>query len=157
MTEQDPNDLSQWSDQSQSITLEQMDELVANLAAKRKAHAAAKAEATERYKELAEAENLLIGALKASGKKKYEMDGVGLVYISHKDTFPTPKTNEEKIALFNYIKQKYGPDVLMNMSGINHQTLNSWAKKEIEADPLVKIPGLGLPTTEEQLNFRSKE
>lgn len=155
MTEE-TQDLSAWSDQSQSITLEQMDELINQLAAKREAHAKAKEVAAEIYKELTEAENKLIGALKASGRKKYELEGVGLAYISFKDTFATPKTNQEKIALFNYIKEKYGPDSLMGMTSINHQTLNSWAKKEIEDNALVKIPGLGLPTTEEILNFRRK-
>ena len=150
-------DLSEWTDQSAQITLEQMDQLVEDLSTKRAVHTKAKEEAAKLYAELVEAEQKLVGALKASGKTKYEKEGVGLVYISHKTTWTTPKTNEQKISLFNYIKAKHGADALMGLTSINHQTLNSWANKETEADPLVQIPGLELPTTQETLNFRSKK
>lgn len=98
-------------------------------------------------------EKKVLAALKAKGKTKYEVEGVGRVNIIMKETYETPKTNEQKIALFNYIKSKYGPDVLMSMTSINHQTLNSWCNKEIDSDPSVKIPGLNPPTSDEQVRF----
>lgn len=123
----------------------------------RRAYEDKKAEATLAHNELEEAEKVLKNLLKASGKTKYEAEGIGLAYIVTKETFPTPKTNQQKTELFNYIKGKYGPDTLMSLVGVNHNTLNSWAKKELEADPLVEIPGLDQPTSEEILHFRKKD
>jgi hypothetical protein len=149
--------LQEWAESQQnSISLEQMDSLVAALKQKRDEHTKAKEAATKIYHELEEAEKSVINALKSSGKSKYELEEVGLVYISHKETYTTPKTNEQKTELFNFIKAKHGPDALMSMVSINHQTLNSWAAKEVEADPLLTIPGLELPTATETLNFRKK-
>jgi len=155
--DQEQDNLSEWMDQpSESMTMEQMDILVQDLRAKRAQYEQAKEASKKIYADLEEAENKVLGALKAAGKRKYEVDGVGLVYTTVKDTFATPKSNEDKTKVFNYIKEKYGPDVLMSMVGINHQTLNSWAGKEIEADPLLQIPGLAAPTSEEILCFRKK-
>lgn len=150
-------DLSEWAEQStQSISLEQMDQLVQSLKAKREKHKEAKEAAAKIYEELEEAEKAVIGALKSSGKSKYEAEGVGLVYISHKTTYSTPKTIDDKTKLFNYIKGKHGNDALMTLVSINHQSLNSWANKETEENPLLEIPGLDQPTATETLNFRTK-
>lgn len=150
--------LSEWAEQPvESISLETMDKLVQDLADLRAKHKAAKDVASEIYKELAEAEQLVINALKVSGKKKYENEHVGRVNIVVKETYATPKTNEDKQKLFDYIDRKYGADVLISLLGINHQTLNSWANKETEQDPLVQIPGLQAPTSEETLRFTSKK
>ena len=130
--------------------------MVQKLKEKRDAHKEAKEAAAKIYKDLEEAEKEVLNALKASGKNKYELEGVGLVYIAHKTTYTTPKTNEDKTKLFNYIKDKHGPDALMSLVSINHQSLNSWANKETENDPLLEIPGLEAPTAAEILNFRSK-
>lgn len=133
-----------------------MDQLVQDLRAKREKHKVAKEVAAAIYTELEAAENMVIGALKSSGKSKYEAEGVGLVYISHKTSYTTPKSNEEKQALFDYIKAKNGPAALMSLVSINHATLNSWANKETEDNPLLEIPGLQQPTATETLNFRAK-
>ena len=146
--------LSEWMDTpSQSISLEQMDEYLRQLSKKRAEHAAAKEEAARIYHELEEAEKTVLNALKNSGKTKYELEGIGRVNIIHKETFSTPKTNEQKIALFNYIKSKYGGEALMAMTTINHQTLNSWCNKEIEGEPGLQIPGLDAPTASEEVRF----
>ena len=152
------DNMQEWMGQeAQEITLEQMDQMIRALSIKRAEHKAAKEAASLIYQELEEAESRVIGALKASGKTKYEAEGVGLAYISHKTTYTTPKTIEDKTKLFNYIKEKHGPDSLMGLVSINHQSLNSWANKETENEPLFKIPGLAEPTAEEVLNFRAKK
>lgn len=147
-------DLSEWMDQpSTNMTIEEMDKLVQLLSQKRAEHAAAKEEAARIYHDMEDAEKAVLGALKALGKTKYEMEGIGRVNIITKEIYSTPKTNEQKIALFNYIKSKYGGETLMAMTGINHQTLNSWANKEIESDPTLQIPGLDAPTSNEEVRF----
>lgn len=156
--DQQENNLAEWTESEvPATTLAQMDTMIATLSQKRAEHKAAKAEADRILAEVEEAEKLVISALKSNGKTKYELEGVGLVYISFRDSFTTPKTNEQKIALFNYIKSKHGPDVLMGLTSINSMTLNSWAKKEIESDPTLQIPGLESPTSTEILNFRKKD
>lgn len=92
--------------------------------------------------------------LKAAGRRKYEAEGVGLVYITEDTSFTTPKTTEDKNKLFHYIEQKYGKEVLDSMLSIHSAKLNSWATKEIETDPTLKIPGLQDPVIEETISLR---
>ena len=153
-------DMSEWMPQQQTlgtVTTEQLDEAIAQMKLLRSQYEEKKRLAAEAHSLVEEAENRVIGLLKASNKSKYEAEGVGLAYIVTKETWTVPKANDKKQELFNYIKQKYGPDVLMAMVGINFETLNSWAKKELEADPLQHIPGLEQPTSEEILYFRKRE
>lgn len=152
MSENQELDMSEWTDQTE-ISLEQVEGLIRNLQEKRVEHTAAKDIATKLYHELEEVEKRVLNALKAKGKTKYELEGIGRVNIISKEIYPTPKTNEQKVALFNYIKAKYGGDTLMSMTSINHQTLNSWCNKETEADPALKIPGLDAPTSVEEVRF----
>lgn len=100
-----------------------------------------------------------MNTLKTAGKTKYECEGVGLVNVITKFNWTTPKTNDEKLKLFKYIENTYSDDVLLTMTSINYQTLNSWAKSEMEIhekDPTFSIPGLAEPTSAEVLSFRSK-
>ncbi len=95
-------------------------------------------------------EERLIGLLKAVGRDSFNVPGVGTAYISHRQNFTTPKTGEDKVALFTFIKNKYGEEVLRSMLNIHSATLNSWAKKELE-EGVLTIPGLGQPTSTETM------
>ncbi len=136
--------------------MEAMDELIKQYRTARDEYDESKRLSAEKHSIAEDLKGKVIGALKANGRTKYEAEGVGLVYISSKETYETPKTAEQKLALYDYIKNKYGEAVLIAMQGINHQTLNSWANKETEADPTLRIPGLLDPTSEETLNLRRK-
>lgn len=122
----------------------------------RLAYDEAKAASTEAHNYVEEVEHKVMNALKLNGRTKYEVEGVGLVYTSSKEVYTTPKTTSDKKALFGYIKDKYGPETLMSMLGINHQTLNSWANKETETGEIMEIPGLAQPTEAITLSFRRK-
>lgn len=98
---------------------------------------------------------LVMKTLQANGRDSYAVDGVGTVYISSKEVYRVPKTNEEKNLLFTYIKEKYGPDALMSLVGIHSATLTSWANEESEKG-VMSIPGLEAPTMVETLNMRKK-
>lgn len=156
---QDENLMDQWEQAEQETaspsTLEQMDNLIQELARARATYEEKKRASTEAHDALEEVEKKVIGALKANGRSKFEAEGVGLAYISEREVYTVPKDTGNKTKLFNYIKEKYGPDALMSMVGINYQTLNSWANKEIEAG-VMQIPGLEAPTMQETLNFRRK-
>lgn len=139
-----------------NITVEQLDEMVADYQRKRDVYEAAKRESSDKYKELAEAESKLQETLKAMGKKSYKLEGVGTFTRVMKEVVKTPKTNDDKTQLFEWIKQNHGPDVLMSMVSINHQTLNSFYREEAKRaeDPAFKIPGVEAPTSVENVSFR---
>ena len=98
-------------------------------------------------------EDKLLSLLKTVGRDSFKTPGVGVASITHRQNFTTPKTGDDKVKLFDYIKDKYGEEVLRSMIGIHSATLNSWAKKEIEAGALT-IPGLAEPTATELISFR---
>lgn len=137
------------------MTLEQMDQLVKQMKEARAKYEAAKKLSGDAYKELEDIENKVVASLKAAGKSKYNVDGIGTVSWYVKESFTTPKVNEDKTRLFNYIKEKYGPDVLMSMVSIHSATLNSFANKETE-NGVMEIPGLAAPTGTEILSFRKE-
>lgn len=152
------NMMDQWDQVGpapESVSLEQMDQLVTDYRKARDAYDAAKKVSSELSAKADVAEERLVAALKASRRSKYEVDGVGLVFIKEVEQYTTPKTVAQKNALFNYIKTKHGPDALMGMVSINSQTLNSWANREAE-EGVMEIPGLEAPTIRESLNLRRK-
>ena len=144
---------------SRQVTTEELDQLVKQVVAMRAEYDRLKAVASEANQKVEEAEKVLMGTLKAAGKSKYECEGVALVNLVTKENWTTPKEVEDKRMLYEYIKKKYSDDVLVKMTSINYQTLNSWAKAEIEihvADPSFKIPGIGNPTSTEVLSLRKR-
>jgi hypothetical protein len=141
---------------TQQTSLAEMGLLIQKLQAARDSYEAAKKASNAKYQELEEVEKEVMNTLKANGRTKFEEEGVGLAYIVQKEIYATPKTIDQKQALFEYIRQKYGPETLTNMLSINHQSLNSWCNKEVEAEPTLQIPGLDQPTSVETLNFRRK-
>lgn len=150
--------LEQWdqADQPENITVEAMDLLVQQMSAAKKTYEARQEEADEAKKDFDSCKKQMLGALLALKRDNYSVDGHGLAYIARKEVYTVPKTNEDKNKLFTYIKEKYGPDVLMSMVGIHSQTLTSWANKETETGEVQTIPGLDQPTMIETLNFRKK-
>lgn len=154
---QDPMDEWMPTRLGQPTQIADMDRLIKKLSEARAIYDAAKKASSQRYHELEEVEKEVMGALKTNGRTKFEAEGVALVYVTTKEIYQTPKTPGQKQSLFDYIAGKYGPETLLAMLGINHQTLNSWANKEVESDPTLAIPGLEAPTSVETLYFKSKE
>lgn len=140
------------------LSVEELDTLVANLKAQRDECKRLEALKTDAEKLKAKIEGMILEFLRASGKSKYFVDGIGTVYQIEKLVFPTPKTVEQKEALFEYIRSKYGEDALSGYLSINHNTLNSFAnsemKEELKKDPGFKIPGLEEPTMRTSLGMR---
>lgn len=149
--------MGEWLPQDQATTIDQMDSLITKLKSARDSYDEAKKASTEKYHALEEVEKEVMNTLKANGRTKFEAEGVASVSIQTKEVFTTPKTNDQKKALFSYIQSKYGVDVCTSMLSINHNTLQGWANREIENDPALQIPGLDQPTSVETLYFRSKK
>ncbi len=142
---------------SESVSLAELDKLVEDYKKKREAYDAAKKVSGELYSISEEAENKILSVLKAANKKSYKVDGIGTVTRVQKQIVTVPKDVEQKRALFNWIKEQYGVDVLDEMVSINHQKLNGFYNEEVEkhkSNPLFAIAGLDAPTDVENLSFR---
>lgn len=152
--------LDEWNEQTAetptNLTVEQMDEMIHRLRELKETKEAHDEVAKEASAAFEAHRKLVLDALKHLKRDNYSVDGAGLVYVSRKEVYTVPKTNEDKTKLFNYIKEKYGPDSLMAMVGIHSATLTSWANKETETGEVMEIPGLELPTMIETINFRKK-
>jgi hypothetical protein len=104
-------------------------------------------------------ETQIMQHLKDAGTTGY-LSKHGRVDIRSSMSFKTPKDNEQKKALFDYIKA-YGDDVYLSLLSVNSQTLNAWAKTEIEYATKegkfpFAIPGLDEPISYETIAFRKK-
>jgi hypothetical protein len=131
----------------------EMDQLIQELQEARAKYEELKRISTEAYHQLEEVERKVIGALTYNNRTKYQVEGIGTVYLSHKETWSVPKSVDDKRKLFKYIADKHGVDALDAMLSIHHVTLNSFAKKETESGQM-QIPGLAEPTATVTLNFR---
>lgn len=155
----------QWAEtaaQGTTITTEDLDRLVTNYRVKREVYEAMSAEKTKAYNELDEAEGALKEAMTGAGKRKYHVDGVGLVFFVEKFVVPTPKNLDQKRKFFDYINQTYGETFLMDKLSIHHQVLQKLYNdafeeaKEQGKGAEFHIPGLEQPTSQVSLNFRKE-
>jgi hypothetical protein len=117
--------------------------------------------------ELAEESDVkIMNALKAAGKSKYYVDGLGTAYLTTKSSVKVPGSIKEKVKFFDYLKQ-IGNDVFLSMATVNSSTLNSWynAKMEEAAERAkeqgtviqFEVPGIEAPTMRETLGFRAEK
>ena len=97
-----------------------------------------------------------INILKAHKREAYSLEGAVSVDIRSKEVYRVPQTNADKTKLFNYIKEKQGPDALMSMVSIHSATLTTWANEE-SSQGVMSIPGLEAPTMTETLYVRRKK
>ena len=146
-----------WTEANASITVEQLDNLVAEYLKAREVYEAAKKVSGQHYAEYQVLENKLVATLTEAGKKSYKVDGVGTATRVQKSVVTVPKDVTAKRELFGWITDTYGKDVLDTLVSINHQSLNSFYNQEVERhkdNPLFLMPGLDAPTTVESLSFR---
>jgi len=138
--------------EADSLTLTQLDEYIKKLIDLRTEYDEAKKKASEVNALVEEQEAFVLGILTKLNRNSYDAEGIAKVTKCMSVTYKVPKEPGSKKELFNYIKDKYGPDNLMAMVSINHQTLNSWAKQELQE--VSTIPGLELPTSMEYIQVR---
>lgn len=88
--------------------------------------------------------------------EKHNVPGLGSVYAQQKFSWKVPKDEDRREAFFNYLKQK---QIFESMVTVPSATLNSFAKKELEAaveegNVDFEVPGLGEPTSYHVLGMR---
>jgi len=138
------------------ITLKELDGHIKELLELRDKYTEAKKAASEINATVEEKENFVLDLLTKIGRSSYDAEGLAKVTKCMQTSYKVPKEIDKKQALFNYIKGKYGGDALMGLVSINSQTLNSWAKSELENPDVKSIPGLDLPTSSEYISIRRK-
>lgn len=147
------------SDESGGVSVEDLDNAIKNMNELDLVREAKKKDYSEANEAYESARFEVLSILKAAGKSKYFVDGLGTAYIINRATFKTPKDLNQKEEFFNYVTQKHGVDVVRSLITVNHQTLNAFCKKELEAaietgNAVFQIPGVGEPTVEQTIGFR---
>ena len=100
-------------------------------------------------------ESKVMSVMQQFNKTSYR-SSYGLLVRSERWSWKTPKSDEDKQAFYGYLKSK---GLFDTMISVNSQTLNSFAKKELElakeeGDLDFKLPGLGEPTLNEMIALR---
>lgn len=150
-----------WLDESEKpmdqVTLEQFEELC-NLVCKQKAYIktieTTLDTANEHLKKLS---NQVAHIFEKFGKTSHK-SAMGTISLVNLETYTTPKTREEKEALFNYMKS-LSEDVYWAKVGVNHQSLQAFCKEEMAAalekgDTAFRVPGVGEPTLLPQIRVK---
>jgi hypothetical protein len=111
----------------------------------------------QKHAQMKKLEQQLIETIKLSGLERYSVPELGSISLVQSMVFPTPKSNEDKEALFGYIREEYGEDALLAYTSINFQALNFFLRTEYEKfaeqNEAKVIPGVESPTVRETLRF----
>lgn len=157
----DLEDLSQFTNEEvRAVDTAELDKLIAEMRQAESEYDEAKKIATEKNAIREEKRQLVLDTLKACGKSKYHVDGLGTASLVTVMSVNTPKTIDEKRELFKYIRAQHGDDALMALLSINYQSLNSFVRTELEThkdDPAFIVPGVGAPKSETDIRFRSEK
>lgn len=138
-------------------SIKEIDELSLQYVKARAEYEAKKTAASEAYKEVEKLEFDLLDKLSKAGKNQWRMDGVGLFSVKTTMNVTTPKTLENKLALFDYVMSKYGKEVVADKFAMHSKSLQGFYNEELQAssDPsLFVLPGIDAPTASQSLSFR---
>lgn len=114
------------------------------------------AQAAAIQEQLGALEVAILNGMEQSETDKISLDGIGTVYKIDRFTVQTPKSIDDKKALFEYFEER---GIFNEMVSVNSQTLNAFYKEENEAalkrgDVDFKLPGVGEPKLSQSLGFR---
>jgi FtsZ-interacting cell division protein YlmF len=146
--------LDEWEEATvyEEVSVEDIDKAMKDYAEKRADYEAKKELSNLADAETKEAKTRLINILKASGKTKWEVEGIGKASVTTKMTVTTPKEFDEKKKMLDYINS-LGQEVFISLVNVNHMTLNSFYNQQKELDPSFEIPGVGMPVAEDNIRF----
>lgn len=136
------------------ITLEEFELLCANLFVQSKQIDTIEAALKEENAKLLEMKNRVQSILQKHNKSSYK-SSFGTVYQSEIFQVTTPKTEEDKQALFEFLKSR---GLYLTMVSVNSKTLQSFCKSEFEDckenGNEFNIPGVKDPTFVKRLNLK---
>lgn len=141
-----------------TITLKDFEELCASLFKQRTQvqelqHAADEAKAVQM-----KIQAQVMACMDEHGKDQHRVAGHGLLYLVNKFRVTTPKTVEEKKALFEFLGEQ---GTFYEYASVNSNTLNSLYDAEFEkaktrGDVDFKLPGVGDPVLVRTMSFRKE-
>jgi 2,3-bisphosphoglycerate-independent phosphoglycerate mutase len=142
----------------QALTVEQMDQLVVDLKAKEIQYEEAKTLSDALYAEYTQAKARIIEALESTNRDVFISSTGVRVTLSHAMSVQTPKTTDEKVAFFKWLRENKGDEVADAYMTVNSNSLNSlyntlteeWAQR----GEVLTIPGLGEPVSRKKLSVR---
>lgn len=139
-----------------SVTIQSLNGLGHEIKILRERKELLKKELGELESNIKELELQFIQYLSDNGLERYYIPDFGTAYVSRRFTYKVPKEPGDREEFFGYLKAK---GIFDEMITVHSQTLNSWAKKELdvaidEGASDFKIPGLGDPVLFETLGVR---
>lgn len=148
-------DLQKWEEATvyEDISVDEIDQALETYHDARADYEAKKKISNEADAVAKEAKRKLIEILKRSGKKKWEVEGIGKATITTKMTVKVPRDLEEKKKMLMYMRS-LGEEAYIQLVGVNYQTLNGFYNQQIESDPDFTLPGVDAPIAEENIQFR---
>ncbi len=141
-----------WESNVSEVSVDAVDEAFDVYLQARSEYEEASKKAKELNQVMLEHEWKLQEMLESAGKNSWQLDGKGKVSTYERVSYQTPKSVEEKKQLAKYMTDKMGKEAFWEMFSVNSQTLNSWAKLEIEQGAEC-IPGLKEPTVTKKLRL----
>jgi len=140
------------------VTIEEMQEAVSQLRQAKDSYADKKAISEEAYSHVKEYEGKLIEMLEKTGQRTFEVTGIGKATVSTELSVKTPKTNEEKVAFFSWVKANMGQDAHDAYMTVNSRSLNTLYKQASEEaaarGEVLDIDGLEQPSSRSKLSFK---
>ena len=152
-------DLETWdiNKKRKEVSVSQIRELMEHYAATRADYEAKKAESNKAYDEVKKLQMDIVNILNDANLKSFKVDGLGTVTKKVKTSVTTPKTIEDKKAMFAHFKEQ-GEDTFWTYATVNSQSLNSYyrnmSQEAAERGETFNIPGVGEPTMMEEISFR---
>jgi len=141
------------------VTTKQLNQEVTTLKELKKQYKSKKEESTIANKAMVAQEIKLLGMMERADVKSYRVEGIGLITRVDKFSVATPKSNEQKVEFFDWIRTSIGDDAVLAYSSVNSASLNKLyneKNEEYAAKGIVfDMPGVGLPTTRTSISFRT--
>lgn len=140
----------------QGITVQELDQLVAELFEQRQKIEAMEEQVTTENKKLAFMKSKIVDYLKELGREDFK-SASGSVSVKAQWRVNLPKSEEDRAAFFAHLKDR---GIFDSMITVNSNTLNSYFREEWEAaqesgDAMnFKMPGIGEPKLFEDLYVR---
>ena len=136
--------------ETNELTLKQLTEICQAYADKRAERDELESKVKELSKEAEEIEAKILAYLTEYGMPNFK-GAFGTVSVRNTKTISQPETMEEKLKLFDYLREQ---NLFDSMVSVNSRTLSSWASKEIEAKEKDGVYGWVPPGLKPAQNFQ---
>lgn len=153
--------MEEWEQQDTSITTEQLDAAVNEMYDLKVDYDAKKKVSNDAHAAYEEQRFNVVSLLKAAGKSKYFVEGIGTVGVSEQLKVKFPTTPESRGEFFGWLNKELGADGFLAYATVNYGTLNSLYNEQFalaadkgDADNF-EIPGINPPQSESKLTFRT--